>query len=319
MARRPRIHFPGAFYHVIARGNRLQRIFIDDEDYELYLSFLREYKKRYGFLLYGYSLMPDHLHFLIEVSEVPLSRLMQSLQFRYSRNFNLKYGKWGHLFQGRYKAILCQKDAYLTELSAYIHLNAVRAGLVEDPLEYPWSSYRSYVGVVKEDGVVDGDFLLAHFSEHKEMAREQYGLFVMDRIAEGQREDFYQLKDQSLLGSDEFVEQVQRSLKKQSSSVYDLSLDEIASKAGSILDIPTDLFYSASRNRQGAWGRSVAGYLARKLAGCQVRTIAEHFSRDPAVISQGIRKVEQRIREDGGVAEAVRKLEGVLIGGDGVE
>jgi len=195
----------------------------------------------------------------------------------------------------------------------------VRAGLVEDPLEYPWSSYRSYVGAVKEDGVVDGDFLLAHFSEHKEMAREQYGLFVMDRIAEGQREDFYQLKDQSLLGSDEFVEQVQRSQKKQSSSVYDLSLHEITSKAGSVLDIPTDLFYSVSRNRQGAWGRSVAGYLARKLAGCQVRTIAEHFSRDPAVISQGIRKVEQRIREDGGVAEAVRKLEGVLIGGDGVE
>ncbi|MEE9122545.1 MAG: transposase, partial [Syntrophobacteria bacterium] len=141
MARRPRVHFPGAFYHVIARGNRGQEIFLDKQDYQLYLSFLREYKERYQVLLYAYTLMPNHVHLLIEVSESPLSRLMQSLQFRYTRNFNIKYKKWGHLFQGRYKAILCQKDSYFLELSAYIHLNAVRAGLVKDPAEYQWSSY----------------------------------------------------------------------------------------------------------------------------------------------------------------------------------
>jgi REP element-mobilizing transposase RayT len=314
MARRPRIHFPGAFYHVITRGNRLQKIFMEDADYELYLSFLREYKKRFGFLLYVYTLMPDHLHFLIEVSEVPLSRLMQSLQFRYSRNFNLKYGKWGHLFQGRYRAILCQKDAYLLELSAHIHLNAVRAGLVEDPLEYPWSSYRRYVNEVKKDGLIDADFLLAHFSEHKETARKEYSIFVMDRITDGQRDDFYQLKEQSFLGSDEFVQRVQRSLKNQEHSASDIPLEEIVSEAGSVLDIPVELFYTSSRNRQGAWARSVAAYMARKLTGCQVKSVAAHFNRDPVVISQGIRKVEERIREDGGVAEALTELERLLIG-----
>jgi len=304
---------------VIARGNRLQKIFIDDEDYELYLSFLREYKKRYGFMLYVYTLMPDHLHFLIEVAEVPLSRLMQSLQFRYSRNFNLKYEKWGHLFQGRYRAILCQKDAYLLELSAYVHLNAVRAGLVEDPMEYPWSSYRRYVNEVNKDGLVDVDFLLAQFSEHKKMAREEYSIFVMDRIADGQREDFYQLKEQSFLGAEEFVQRVQRRMKDQEHPASDISLEEIVSEAGSVLDIPVELFYTSSRNRQGAWGRSVAAYMARKLTGCQLKTVATHFNRDPVVISQGIRKVEEMIRKDGGVAEAVTELEGVLTGAESAE
>jgi len=91
MARKPRIHFPGALYHVIARGNRRQKIFRDDSDYELYLQFLEEYKDRYRFMLYAYALLPNHLHLLIEVGEIPLSRLMQTFQFRYTRNFNIKY------------------------------------------------------------------------------------------------------------------------------------------------------------------------------------------------------------------------------------
>ena len=130
MARKPCINFPGALYHVIARGNRRQKIFCDDSDYELYLQFLEEYKERYRFSLYAYALLPNHLHLLIEVGEIPLSRLMQTLQFRYTRNFNIKYQKFGHLFQGRYKGILCEKDSYLVEHSAYIHLNALRARLM---------------------------------------------------------------------------------------------------------------------------------------------------------------------------------------------
>ena len=119
MARKPRIQFPGAFYHVIARGNGGQKIFRDFQDYELYLSFLREYKVRFGFLLYAYALMPAHIHFLLEMKETPLSKLMQVLQFRYTRNFNIKYKKWGHLFQGRYKAIRCDKDSYFLERCYY--------------------------------------------------------------------------------------------------------------------------------------------------------------------------------------------------------
>jgi REP element-mobilizing transposase RayT len=312
MSRKPRIHFPGAFYHVIARGNRLQKIFLEHEDYELYLRFLRDYKDRFQFFLYAYILMPNHLHFLIEVNESPLSRLMQSLQFRYSRNFNIKYRKWGHLFQGRYKAILCQKDSYFQELSAYIHLNAVRAGLVKDPREYPWSSYQYYVNDFKKDGLVDTDFLLAQFSDTKSSAREAYTSFVMNRLYQGHREDFYQLKDQCLLGSEEFVEDIRRSFNHQPGFVYDVSLPEIVSKTSSVLNIPAELFYTPTRNREGARGRSAAGYLARKLGGFQVKTVADHFNRDPVVISQGIKRLEQRLREEKTVARAMGKLEEVL-------
>ena len=116
------------------------------------------------------------MHPLLEVSETPLSRLMQILQFRYTRNFNIKYKKWGHLFQGRYKAILCDKDSYFLELSAYIHLNPVRAGLIKEPHQYPWSSYRFYVSEAK-NRLVDGDFLLAQFSNKKAAVKREYSRF----------------------------------------------------------------------------------------------------------------------------------------------
>lgn len=123
--------------------------------------------------------MPNHIHLLVEVSETPLSRLMQTLQFRYTRNFNIKYKKSGHLFQGRYKAILCEKDAYLLELSAYIHFNPVLAGLTKDPLRYRWSSYASYMSIEKQEELVDKDLLLAHFSRKRKPVARESEKFIM--------------------------------------------------------------------------------------------------------------------------------------------
>jgi putative transposase len=312
MARKPRIHFPGAFYHVIARGNRRQKIFLEDEDYTLYLAFLREYKQRDRFFLYAYALMPNHVHLLIEVDQVPLSRLMQCLQFRYCRNFNIKYKKWGHLFQGRYKAILCEKDSYFLELSAYIHLNAVRAGLVDDPGKYPWSSYSFYLTDSNHDGLIDTEFLLRQFSNNPSPARKAYADFVIRRIGQGYREDLYEVKDQCLLGSEEFVDHIRHSHDDQPRRRYDISLNEIVTAVGSTLDIPTELFFSLSRNRRGARGRSAAGYLARKLCGARTKTVAAHFNRDPAVLSQGINNLEQRLLIDKPLAENLNTLEAML-------
>ena len=313
MARKPRVHFPGALYHVIARGNRLQKIFLDDADYRRYLSFLKAYKVRYGFSLYAYTLMPDHLHLLVEVGGTPLSRLMQSLQFRYTRNFNIRYQKWGHLFQSRYKAILCEKDSYFLELSAYIHLNAVRAGLVQAPEEYPWTSYSQYVKEVNDDGFTDVDFLLGQFSPDKGLARQEYAAFVANRISQGHRRDFYQLKHQNFLGSEKFVEHIRRSLNQEFRYRYEITLGEIVTKVSAILDIPTGLFYTSRRSREGALGRSIAGYMARKLSGCQMKRVGEHFSRDPAVISQGVKKLEERLNEDRSFARTVNGLENELV------
>ena len=312
MPRRPRVHFPGAFYHVIARGNGGQRVFLDSQDYQRYSSFLREYKEKYEFSLYTYALMPNHLHLLLEVNEVPLSRLMQNLQFRYTRNFNLKYKKWGHLFQGRYKAILCQKDSYFLELSAYIHLNPVRAGLVKDPIDYPWSSYKFYKKAAK-DNPVDEDLLLAQFSNNKAAARKAYALFVEERIFQGHRKDFYELKDQCFLGSDQFVENIQRWVDNRPPTFYNIPLEEIVFQVSSVYNLPIELFYTPSRNRKGAWGRKVAAYLARKLGNYQIKTVADHFKRDPVVISKGIKSLEETLREDEALAEKIALLEQILI------
>ncbi len=286
MARKPRIHFPGAFYHVIARGNRGQKIFRDDQDYQRYLSVLREYKARFGFLLYAYTLMPTHIHILLEMSETPLSRLMQILQFRYTRNFNIKYKKWGHLFQGRYRAILCDRDSYFLELSAYIHLNPVRARLVKAPNQYPWSSYRFYVRETKET-LVDRDFLLAQISNKKAIAKKEYGRFVRSRISQGHREDFYELMDQRFLGTEEFVEDIRRDLNERVSFVYDISIEKIVSEVSLVFNIGKDLLYSNTRNRRGALGRTVVGYLAKNIGNHPFKEAAEHFNRDPVVISKG--------------------------------
>jgi REP-associated tyrosine transposase len=145
MARRPRVLAPGLLYHVIARGNQRQQTFLTDLDYRAYLVRLATYRKRYGVSLYAYCLMPNHVHLLVQTSEPPLSKFMQGLQQSYTQRFNRVHGKVGHLFQGRYAAIVCDRDAYLVTLIRYIHLNPVRARLVEQPDAYPYSGHRAYL------------------------------------------------------------------------------------------------------------------------------------------------------------------------------
>jgi hypothetical protein len=237
---------------------------------------------------------------------------MQRLQFRHTRNFNLKYKKWGHLFQGRYKAILCQKDSYFLELSAYIHLNPVRAGLVRDPHEYPWSSYRWYIQAGSES-LIDTDFLLRQFSDRKDLARKEYAHFVSARLHQGHRKEFYEVKNQCFLGTDEFVEDIQKWLTDEPPTEFDIALEEVVVKVGAILGIPIELFYSASRNRLGAKGRAVVGYLARKLGNYQIKTVAEHFGRNPVVLSKGMMRLERELSQNETLDETMVQLEQNLI------
>jgi putative transposase len=311
MARRPRIHYPGGLYHVIARGNRGLKVFRRDQDCRLYLKFLEEYKERYVFLLYAYVLMPTHLHLLIEVGQVPLSKVMQSLQFRYTRNYNLRYQSWGHLFQGRYKAILCEKDSYLLELSAYIHLNPVRAKLVKDPGEYPWSSYREYLKGSR-GGLVDGSFVLSQFSGVKGRAIRAYERFVKGQMAVGHREDLYRLRDQRFLGDEGFVDRVIGEREDEPSYIYAISIQGLVWRVSTVFGIPMETVCSMSRNRQGAWGRGIVGYVGKKLCGYSNKSLAEYFHRDPVAMSRGIAKVEGRIRSDKDFEAKLRKLEEVI-------
>ncbi len=308
MARRPRVYFPGALYHVISRGNRKQKIFGDERDFETYLSYLTEYKTKYPFYLYAFALMRNHCHLLLEVKEVPLSKIMQVLQFRYTRYFNKRFRKVGHLFQGRYKAILCDKEAYLLELIRYIHLNAVRAGVVRDPEEYPWTSHRSYLQKGRES-LIDSNMALSQFSRKESLARKRYRQFVIEGMGTGHEQKYYQVKEQRYLGEDEFVDKVEELRRNHERCYWEVPVERIVMEVIRGTNISRDRVYSLTRGRQGAYGRGLVAYLARKVAGIPLKEIAQHFNREPMTISLGIKKVEKILQEDKKFSEMVEIME----------
>jgi putative transposase len=207
MARKPRIEFEGAFYHILVRGNRRQNIFLDEADGRHYLERLQRYKNKCGFLLYAYVLMSNHIHLLIETPNDPISRIMQMINFTYTQYFNRKYGKVGHLFQGRYKSYLCDKDRYLLSLVRYIHNNPVRAGLVGDACEYAWSSHGEYLKGTK--GLVDTDKVLRLFSERPGIAKREYAQFMNARETDKNLSP-YAAYEQQIVGDERFIEEVEK-------------------------------------------------------------------------------------------------------------
>ena len=162
MPRHPRVHASGLLYHVMARGNNVQKIFSQAKDYKVFLEQLREARRRYPFYLYAYVLMPNHFHLLLEVMEWPTARIMQSLLTGYVRRFNRKYRRKGHLFQGRYKAIVCDRDSYLLALVRYIHLNPLRARLVRRPADWQWRGHGEYLGTSK-NRLIDAGAVMEEF------------------------------------------------------------------------------------------------------------------------------------------------------------
>jgi putative transposase len=311
MSRKPRIHFKGALYHAVARGNGQREIFLNDEDYQSYMGLLKAYKQRYKFRLYAYALLPDRLHLLIEVDRAPLSRIMQGLQFRHSRRINQKHGRSGHLFGDRYHAVICQKSVYLAALTAHLHLAPVRAGLAKHAADFPWTSFHAYAGISQPTGLVATQPVLDWLAKRAD-GPQSYAEYVTEQAQGEDGQGFYRVTEGQFLGSPAFVKQVNALKTNQSAEKRDIFLADIVASTSRALGIPEDLFYSPSRNHQGAWGRSVAGYLARKLCNCQVKVVADHFQRHPAVISQGMGKVERRLREEALVMQAIQTIEAEL-------
>ncbi len=159
MARKPRINFPGAFYHCINRGNQRKSIFLSDDDFLFMLDTLARATAKYEALIHAFCLMPNHFHVLIQVQKVPLSTIMRSSLTAYARYFNRAHHKTGHVFQGRYRAILCQKDSYLLELTRYIHLNPLRSHLTATPQQWRWSSLNAYLHPAEHQWLYTKDIL----------------------------------------------------------------------------------------------------------------------------------------------------------------
>jgi REP element-mobilizing transposase RayT len=314
MARKPRIHFPGALYHVIARGNRKQGIFLDEKDLQRFLTYLSDCKTRFPFRLYAYALLKNHLHLLIEVQQIPLSRIMQSLLFAYASYFNRRVGEVGHLFQGRHKAILCDKDAYLLELVRYIHLNPVRAKIVKRPEDYAWTGHLSYLGRGKQH-LIDEDLVLDQLGGSRSLARRRYHEFVREEISRGHDERYYEVKEQRYLGGEEFVDRVETERRQSDEWVYDIELEAISHEVSRAMGITGGKMQSATRDREGVRGRSVVGYLARKTAGYRVKEIADYFKRSAVTIGEGIIKVEERVRGDNSFRRLLKRLEDNVIKG----
>jgi putative transposase len=207
MARALRIEYEGAVYHVTVRGNERRKIFFNKRDYEKFKEYLGEAKEKYRFVLHAYVLMTNHYHLIIETPEKNLSKIMHYLNSSYTTYTNIKRKRSGHLFQGRYKAIVVDKDSYLLELSRYLHLNPVRANMVEKPEEYPHSSYNSYITGDKES-IVNVSDTLEMFANNEKEARQRYRTFVENTMEEEPRSPLQGVYGGMILGGETFIRRV---------------------------------------------------------------------------------------------------------------
>lgn len=184
MSRKPRFEYPGGVYHLIQRGNNRGYIFDNYEEKEFFLNLLKEYSQKFMFDIYGYVIMSNHYHLIIKISEAPLSDIMHRINNKFSRTFNIKYKRTGHVFENRYKGILVIDDKYLLSLLRYVHQNPVAAKICNRVKDYPWSSDGLYRNNV-QDGIVNIDFILNIFSQNREDALRAY----IDFMDENKRED----------------------------------------------------------------------------------------------------------------------------------
>ncbi|MCL5976932.1 MAG: transposase [Nitrospirae bacterium] len=291
MARPPRIEFQNAFYHVIVRGNRRQEIFSDDSDRMAYLDLLNRYKKRCGFILYAYVLMSNHVHLLIETPEAPISKIMQMLNFTYTQYFNRKYDKVGHLFQGRYKSYLCDRDEYLLGLVRYIHLNPVRASLAAGPDGYRWSGHVDYIG--KGDGLADADRVLRLFSENKSQARRLYIRFVNEAIGTRKDESFYKAIEQQILGDEKFVEKVEKTTDRIGKPLRKPSTEAIFDAVERLTGVRRDKMISRGRMAEAVFARGLLAGMWRE-AGLKMKDLQPILKRDLSTLSKSARVAESK-------------------------
>ena len=273
---------------MICRGNQRQAIFRSDADRGYYLERLEEYRQRYGFKVYAYVLMSNHVHLLIETGKVGLSKIMQGLQLRYTGYYNRKYKKVGHLFQGRYKAILCDRQAYLLELVRYLHLNPGRMRAPTDPWRYRWSSHGAYLG---KSGLVkvEASAVLAALAESVGRARRAYLRFMAEGKGSGHQADYYDVRDQRFLGDKDFVERIDERVR----SEREIEVPGPRAKFSQLLRLTAEAYgmrerdlVQAGRQRKWVRPRSMLVYLAREWGRASVKEIGQRLHRDASIISR---------------------------------
>lgn len=213
MSRPLRLEYSGALYHITSRGDRRENIYEDGEDRVGFLTILSQVIDRYDWLCHGYCLMDNHYHLIIETPHPNLSKGMRQLNGVYTQTFNRSHTRVGHVFQGRYKAILVDKDSYFLELARYVELNPVRAKLVKQAGQWLWSSYRARVGAIDCPSWLTTDVVLSQFGKQKATKRKRYAEFVKAGIK--QPSLWHQLNQQIYLGDKKFIRRQLGKLKRQ--------------------------------------------------------------------------------------------------------
>jgi putative transposase len=310
MARPLRITYPGAFYHITSRGNEQKSVFISKRDREKFLEYLESASERYNAIIHVYCLMDNHYHLLLETPSGNLPQIMRHINGAYTTYFNVKHDRAGHLFQGRYKAILVEKDEYAKELSRYIHLNPVRAGIVELPEEYEWSSYLSYIGKNKKLKWLYTDFILGYFSKTKSSSEKQYQIFVISLINSEYDSPLDNVVASTILGQSDFVNDIKekhlsdKKIDKEIPALKELadniSIDSINKEVDSIFSDQTRL------------SRNIKIYLIKEFTGKLLKDIGEEFGIGESGVSQSCRRFSQQIERNKEIKKKVERITKIL-------
>lgn len=278
MSRPMRIEYPGAIYHITARGNAKNAIFHNNNDRNSFFDILTDVTKRCNWLCHSYCLMSNHYHLLIETIEANLSYGMRQLNGVYSQRFNIDHSRVGHLFQGRFKAIIVDRENYLLELCRYIVLNPVRAKIVSKPENYAWSSYRATMKLQECPNFLTIDWILKQFSKKIVSAREKYSEFVYAGI--GKDSPWSNLRGQIILGREDFLQTIEALIEEKSDVAEIPRIQRLV-----LQQPPVDLFDLHEKAKQPAARNKIIRELHYKN-GLATNKIAKIFSLHPGTISK---------------------------------
>jgi len=294
VARPLRIEYEGAFYHITARGNERKKIFFGKGDYEKFKEYLLDAQEKFGYRLHCYVLMSNHYHLVIETPNGNMNKVLHYVNGSYANYTNKKRNRSGHLWQGRYKGILVERDAYLLELSRYLHLNPVRAGMVDRPQDYHQSSYRSYLGTRKE-AMVTTDLILGMVSDDDKTGRRAYREYVEKAIDEENRNPLQDVYGGVILGGKVFIRHALGTLKEavldkkeiaRRRELRKLEMEDVIDTVCSYFKVPIDRIPEGGRDL-----RDMAIYLLKRHTSAMNREIGKLFE---GLTYSGVSKVNQR-------------------------
>jgi len=304
--RKPRIFRPTSFYHVLLRGNNGQDIFFSDMDRCRLCLIIQQGIERYNHHIHGFCFMTNHIHLIIQTGTTPLSIIMHHLGSNYARYINRIHKRIGHLFQGRFKAILIDAQDYLLELVRYVHLNPVRAGVVALPEQYLWSGHLAYIGV-KEISWLYQDWILTKFHQFEIPARQLYIEYVKKGIGEKSRDEFYQGSHEGrILGNDSFFESVIEKINNQKS--ISLSLNILINIALDTLKIPLIAIKSNGKTSELTQARGIIALLVREQGHLSMKELALILGKHRDSLIRLAGQIEKKTYENNELAQLIHTV-----------